>query len=273
MIIKDMPEFSTKKEEINWIISNKERIVKIAKEQIKHADCISCVAFPNYGNVSKATNIENKNTLDVSVIINTTNLLDSHQDVHLPGIWDKSLNENKYIMHLQEHSLRFSKIIADQDELDAKAVTYAWKELGVDYEGSTQALQFNSTLKVERNPFMFEQYRKGYVKQHSVGMRYVRLIFAANDESYGAEFDAWNKYYPEIANKEKADDYGYFWAVPEAKIIEGSAVPLGSNWVTPTMSTKGVPTRATRLINNPQPSLDTEAARKIISKQFKQLLK
>ena len=61
---------------------------------------------------------------------------------------------------------------------------------------------------------------------------------AVNDEDYGAEFEAWEKYYPMIANKAEADRAGYFWAVTEATEIEGSAVPLGSNSATPTLEAK-----------------------------------
>ena len=38
--------------------------------------------------------------------------------------------------------------------------------------------------------------------------------------------------------KEQAEEQGYFWAVTQAKLIEGSAVVLGSNPITPTLSNK-----------------------------------
>lgn len=56
-----------------------------------------------------------------------------------------------------------------------------------------------------------------------------------NDENYGAEYEAWQKYYPDIANKDFADEYGYCWVIKEAKLIEGSAVVIGSNYATPTI--------------------------------------
>ncbi len=107
---------------------------------------------------------------------------------------------------------------------------------------------------------MFEQYSKGYVTQHSVGMRYVKIVMCVNSdkEYYGAEKEAWDKYYPLIANKDVADKYGYFWAVKEAKIIEGSAVLCGSNPVTPTLENnlKSEPLAGTRNKHN-EPSNDT----------------
>ena len=164
--------------------------------------------------------------------------MDSHKDVHLPGLWTKSIKENKMIMHLQEHKMEFDKIIADGSDLKVYVKNYSWKELGYKFEGTTQALIFESTIKADRNIFMFKEYKNSRVKNHSVGMRYVKLILAINDDSQGAEFEAWEKYYPEITNKEAADESGYFWAVKEAKVIEGSAVPMGSNFATPTLEVK-----------------------------------
>lgn len=135
--------------------------------------------------------------------------------------------------------MAFDKIIADGDDLKVSAVTMTWKSLGYAYPGSTQALVFDSNVKQSRNAYMFDQYAKGYVKNHSVCMQYVKMVLCINepdDLDYGAEFEAWEKYYSEIANKEYADEMGYFWAILEAKIIEGSAVPRGANSATPTLS-------------------------------------
>jgi hypothetical protein len=52
----------------------------------------------------------------------------------------------------------------------------------------TEALVFNVEIDKDRNDFMFNQYAKGYVKEHSVGMRYVKLELAVNSDSkYDAE--------------------------------------------------------------------------------------
>ena len=168
--------------------------------------------------------------------------MDSHKDVHLPNIWKKSLKENKRIMHLQEHqSSSFDKIISSGDDLKAYTKTMSWKALGFNVDGNTQALVFDSTVKADRNKYMFNQYKEGYVDNHSVGMRYVKIAMAINSDEYPEEKAVWDKYYSEIVNNKEADDTGYFWAVTEAKVIEGSAVPMGSNPITPTLSTKTEP--------------------------------
>ena len=240
------------------IVANKDILIAQKKAGIKHADGV----FTDFHapKLNKVLTIkadsenEDPTKLQVKAIINTTNILDSHGDVHIKGLWSKSLKENKMIMHLQEHSLKFESIISDGKDLKASTKAYTFKELGYNLEGETQALVFDSTIKMDRNKFMFEQYQKELVKNHSVGMRYVKLFLAVNDEDYKEEFDIWNKYYPQIANKETADNQGYFWAVTEAKVIEGSAVPIGSNQITPTLEITEAAKSTSKTI---EPSNDT----------------
>lgn len=195
--------------------------------------------------------------------------MDGHSDVHIPGLWKKSLKENKMLMHLQEHAMKFEKIISDGDNLKAYTKKYNWSELGFSYEGQTEALVFESVIERKRNEFMFNQYANGYVKNHSVGMSYVQMVFCVNDDNYGAEFEAWEKYFPQIANQEAAEDKGYFWAIKEAKVREGSAVPLGSNWATPTLeNNKLQPSKDTAKKDN-EPSKDTQIDYEFLTKNFK----
>ena len=135
--------------------------------------------------------------------------------------------------------MEFDKIIADGTDLNAYTESYLWKDLGYPYPGTTEALVFGSVIKRERNTYMFDQYRKGRVNNHSVGMGYVKIELAADDKSEDEYYNNWDKYIDQIANKEVAEDAGYFWVVKEAKVIEGSAVPVGSNTATPTYDIKG----------------------------------
>jgi len=236
-------DFQTKEELFSSLIENKDIIIAQKKAIKKEVDC-GIIVHPVIVRDKKEANKQEENIVDpididqlkVVVIINTTNFLDKHGDVHLPGIWNKSLSENKMIMHLQEHEMEFDKIISDGNDLKAYVKNYTWAELGYSYPGVTEGLTFESNIRRKRNEFMLNQYANGWVKNHSVGMYYVKMDIAINNEDYPNEFEAWKKYYNEIANKEVADDKGYFWYVLEAKVIEGSAVPLGSNSATPTLN-------------------------------------
>lgn len=244
MILFGNKEFATKKDLFAFMVENKTQIIAQKKAVKKEVDCAVLVAPVIVHDKPIGTNKAEDQVIDpinveqikVVCIINTTNFLDSHQDVHIPGIWNKSINNNKMIMHLQEHSMDFESIIADGKDLKAYTKYFKWSELGYDYEGETEALVFESVIRRKRNEFMLNQYANGWVKSHSVGMYYVKMGFALNDEEYPNEYDAWKKYYPEIVNPEMADERGYFWYILEAKCVEGSAVPIGSNTATPTIS-------------------------------------
>lgn len=248
-----IPQFDSKKDLYEFLVANKSTLTAQKMNVTKHADCVEgFISESTNGTViktDKADVSENQTEIQVKAVINTTGLMDSHKDVHIKGLWKKSLQENKRIMHIQEHqSGSFDKIIASGDDLKAYAKTMSWKSLGYDAEGTTQALVFDSTVKQSRNKYMFDQYKNGFVDNHSVGMRYVKIAMAINDENYQEEKAVWDKYYSEITNNKEADAVGYFWAVTEAKAIEGSAVPMGSNPITPTLSTKNEPLKDTQQI-------------------------
>lgn len=236
-------EFQSKEELFKALIENKKELVSIKKSSTKNADAVSF----GYLNTSieidtnkedVQSQMQNPESLNVKVVINTTNFLDSHGDVHVNGIWNKSVKDNVSFLHLQEHEREFDKVITDSAKGYVQSMT--WKKLGLPYDGKTEALIFESTIDKKRNEFMLNQYANGWVKNHSVGMRYVQLELAINTEAeYDKEYKAlWDEFYPIIANKENADERGYFWVVKEAKIIEGSAVVMGSNSATPTLENK-----------------------------------
>lgn len=257
--IKEFPNltFENKEQLFKALVENKSTLIAQKKMQLKETDAtLHYVVVENSkGEAVKAesANIQDATTLKSSLVINTTNLLDSHGDVHLKGIWKKSSKEAKNVMLLQEHKMTFDKIITDNVRVNVSEMN--WTDLGFNFKGTTEALMFDAIITKERNPFMFEQYSKGYVKEHSVGMRYVKIDLAVNSEDkwYIEEKEIWDKYIEDIANKEDAIEQGYFWAVTEAKIVEGSAVVKGSNYATPTLNIEAV-----KDTSKQEPSNDTQ---------------
>lgn len=270
IVIKEFPDrhFSTKEEMFKALVDNKSTLIAQKKMITKEADAVvHFVKIENSkGEAVKDTSFDSTNIsqLKAVLVINTTNLLDSHADVHIKGIWNKTVKESKNLLLLQEHKMTFSNIISD--DVKASVQELKWSDLGYSYQGTTEALVFESNISKERNGFMFEQYAKGYVKEHSVGMRYVKLELAVNSEDkyYRDEKEAWDKYIDQVANKETVEEQGYFWAVLEAKAIEGSAVVKGSNFATPTISVEAV--KDTSIIT--EPSDDTQK----IEQQIKSLI-
>jgi hypothetical protein len=246
IVVKEFPDkqFNNKEELFKALRENKNTLIAQKKMITKEADAVvHYVCIDNgKGETVKAESIDtaNVNQIKAELVINTTNLLDSHSDVHIKGIWNKSAKEQKNLLLLQEHKMTFSNIISDDVDVSVKELK--WSDLGYSFKGTTEALYFVSNISKARNPFMFEQYAKGYVKEHSVGMRYVKMELALDSESKWdvEEKEVWNKYIEQVANKEEAEAQGYFWAITEAKIVEGSAVVKGSNYATPTISVEAV---------------------------------
>ena len=272
IVCKEFPdrEFNSQEELFKALKENKPSLIALKKSTEKRADAVSYVN----SEISKINaNKEENGTqteidkLQVKVVINTTNFIDSHNDLHINGIWNKSVsdNANKGFLHLQEHDRDFDKVISDNAKGYVESVT--WKSLGYPYNRKTEALIFDSVIEKKRNEFMFKQYANGWVKNHSVGMRYVKIDLAINSESEWDkdEKELWDKYYPVVAKKEVADERGYFWVVSEAKIIEGSAVVMGSNSATPTLSVENK-SEADNITpeTKEEPSIDTQRQEELL---------
>lgn len=253
-----IPSFRSKSEALDWLSVNKDFVLMEKSNTLKHSDVLTYFGEEKDSSedvVEKATitDINSIDKLSVKSVINSCGIIDSHMDCHMEGIWKKSLAENKVWYWLQEHRMIFENIIADSVKNDIKAFTeqIPYKQLGIKGNGSTECLVFSGNID-RRNEYMFKQYAKGYVLNHSVGMRYVKIFLCVNSEEkeWSEEKRNWDKYYDSVINKDVADSMGYFFAVTEAKFIEGSAVVIGSNQNTPTIevevSKDNEPTKVTQ---------------------------
>lgn len=99
-----------------------------------------------------------------------------------------------------------------------------------------EVLVYEAIVKRERNEEMFKNYLNGWVLNHSVGMRYIKLLFCYDNSepAYTQDKENFDKYYDSVLNKDDISEY--FWTILEAKNIEGSAVVKGSNFLTPVLS-------------------------------------
>lgn len=259
-----LPEFKEKKRLFDFLATNKDLLVAQKKSVIKKTDGYSFFGLQNkrpdlFGNANKGVPTAiNDNELFVRAVINTTNIFDSHTDVHAPGIWTKTMQENKNILFAQEHnSDKFSNIIASGNDLKAYVDSIPLNKLGIESDFIVQALIFDAIVKEKRNKEMYENYLNGYVNAHSCGMVYVKVDLAINDSGFD-EYQTWLSNVDTIYNKADAENNGFFWLVREAKLIEGSAVPLASNTVTPTIQVLSDP-------QNKQSDYDNTAALALIT--------
>ena len=87
------------KELFEFLIKNEKSLIAQKKFELKKGDAFH---FGNSIETDKGKTVkantplsEDKNTIDVVSVINTTYWFDSHSDVHIDGIWKKSISEAK----------------------------------------------------------------------------------------------------------------------------------------------------------------------------------
>jgi len=263
-------EFSTRQELFKHLRDNHDRLIQQKKAIVKYTDSVSVKSFSN--DQAKADTTKELSSFDwmkegyVYPVINSTGYMDSHSDVHLSSIWNKSAQEkNGMIVWDSNHELKIGSEVAYPKDVNIMLKDMRFSDLGYNSNKQTTALIFEVQKDAIVNKSIIDRIDKGIATQHSVRMRYVKMEFAMNsneeeDQLYKMRYD---KYIEDIANKEIAEDQGYFWAVLEAEIVaEGSSVVNGSNDITPMLIGKSIePSKGTQL---DEPSADTqkEEARK-----------
>jgi hypothetical protein len=202
-------------------------------------------------------------------VINTTKYLDSHNDVHMDGIWNKSAKEqNGKVYYVADHELKLQSIIAYPSNVNVMLKSVPWGVLGKDFEGETEALIYEIPKSAIVNQLAKKAIEEKVPMQNSVRMQYVKIKLALN--STAKEDLEYKKTYDEtidlIANKAIAEANGYFWAVYEAKIHkEGSMVLFGSNDSTPIL-TNGAANGTSEDKNEPEETTQSKLFQLILEK-------
>jgi len=233
--------FSTKKEMIKALVAHKQELIGLKKSFIKTAN------NPFFLYKTAATKAASERELKigdtVEAVINTCLVFDHHQDVHLLGIWNKTVKEQSgKIFHLTDHDIRLGSVVGYPKDVTPSVMPLSWRQLRQEADGYTEGLVFNTVMTDKTNPDAFKAYRDNEPVQHSIRMEYVNLALAVDDPDMKEEYALYQKIYPTIFNRQDVDEYGYFWAVSEAKISrEGSIVLFGSNEITPQLSKISTP--------------------------------
>lgn len=143
---------------------------------------------------------------------------------------------HKWLVENKEDLIESKRMIIKRSDSGLLSLGDATKNIGSAVE--SEVLKFTSRIFRHKNKARFDDYLKGEVDEHSVGMQYVKLTFALNDPEYKEDYAEFEKYIDAIYNKDEAVESGYFFPILEAKLIEGSSVVFGSNSITPTLSVK-----------------------------------
>lgn len=256
-VIKQFPDkvFTDKMDMARHIRANIEPMKAIKREQYKTDSEVTLKDglfkndfMPNIGRITS-------DIIEVKTVINTTNVIDSHLDLHLAGIWNKTVKDNPYSFHLKQHERIFESVLSNKAKSYNERMNF--KDLGVDIDFEMEANINQFILDRRKHDFMFGKYVDGDVTQHSIGMLYVDYDVAWYDEDSKKEMDFFNEMKALAINPEVADEAGYLWIVREAKKREGSAVVFGSNSITPTLYVKDYEPQTSTYKNEPLNSTHT----------------
>lgn len=256
--------FATKEDLFKEVYANLNTIIDFKKSAIQKS-CekglsITCQVL----NFAKFEDETGKAAFEIDndyyyIAVNSTNVLDSHEDLHVDGIWNKTVDEQQGKNYLvADHDLSISSVIVKKEYIEMFIAKLPFSALGKPYEGKTQVLIY----KFRKDKVIHEVARKwlesGDPIEASVRMRYITILFAmdSNDPEYKEQKKLYDQYFPIIANKADFDYIPYYFIIKEAaNIRESSLVVFGSN------STTGNITRTKEL--EPEESTQTEIKEKI----------
>lgn len=233
-------DFESKEQMFSELLANKDRIISLKKSAVKFSDATTIFDIRQDPTTQKS--VVSLEDGYIYPVINTTKILDSHGDLHIDGLWNKTLKEQKGLIHyLVNHELKIGKVVAYPQDVEAFVKTLSWSDLGKSYEGDTQALIFKVKVQEYANEDARKVIDSKIPVQNSVSMLYKKIELAINSElpDYKENKVIFDEYYDKIANKADFKELDYFWVVKEAAIHrEGSMVPIGSNQETPILYPK-----------------------------------
>jgi hypothetical protein len=178
------------------------------------------------------------------IAVNSTKILDSHEDLHLDGLWSKSVKEQQGKNYLVlDHQLSVFNTVVKKEDIEMFTAVVSFAAIGKAYEGDTEVLVYKFLKSKVLIPSISEWLESGDDIEASVRMQYVKLDLAMDSEEE-ADKEAkriFDKYYPIIANKEDFEEIRYFWVISEAKNVrESSLVLAGSNGATGALESKNI---------------------------------
>ena len=271
-------EFESKWDLFKALVENESFIIDAKKSQVYKSFEKGLQVVSDQKTIEKAFNDAEKGIKFDSdyyyFVVNSANYLDSHNDMHVDGNWNKSVKDQNGKVYLVWHH-DFSKtenIIAFPEDIEMMTSKVAWSLLGKSYEGETYSLIYKVKKDKIVNENISKWLKEGRKLQLSVRMQYIKLetAFNSDDSDYAKQTENYQKYYPLIANKDEFKEIEYFFIVKEAKnVMESSLLPFGSNSATAEISQTENKTEAEVITSEQEePSIDTQK----VEQSLKELL-
>ena len=261
-------EFESKSDLFKALVENESFIIDAKKSQVYKSFEKGLQVISDQKTIAKAFDDSEKGIkFDADYyyfVVNSANYLDSHNDMHVDGNWNKSVKDQNGKVYLVWHH-DFSKtenIIAFPEDIEMITSKVAWSLLGKSYEGETYSLIYKVKKDKIVNENVSKWLKEGRKLQLSVRMQYIKLetAFNSDDSDYAKQTENYQKYYPLIANKDEFKEIEYFFIVKEAKnVMESSLLPFGSNSATAEISQTENKSEANNITSEQEePSIDTQ---------------
>lgn len=242
-------EFASQKDLFRYLVENKDFEINRKKSTIKNADAVNLlpISEKTLPETTKAIkyayeNDKESGILKRTILANTYWWMDSHSDVHIgrtdendKAVFTLSIaNRAHKVYPIDEHKFGLDGRIGKTVELYEAPIS--WRTLGVGKTGMTEGLFAVAEIHRSKNERRYQDYLNDEIDQHSVGMQYMDIQLAVNDEEeFPKEYAVYQKYINKIGNRALVEEQGFFYAVSEAKLIEYSCVIAGSNELTPVL--------------------------------------
>lgn len=238
-ILGESKEFSNKEAVVAFVKENLSQIIDFKKsveqKSVDKGVAVNCKSLNSIRMevADKAISVDKDYYY---IAVNTTKVLDSHDDLHDDGIWNKTVVDQQGKNYLVDtHELTIGTTIVKKEHIEIFVANVTFASLGLPYSGSTQVLVYKFRKDKVIDSKAKSWLESGDAIQASVRMQYVSLKFALDsnapeDAEYKKTYD---QYFEKIANKDDFEYIPYFFVITEAKNVrESSLVPFGSNYIT-----------------------------------------
>lgn len=252
-ILGEQKEFTSKEQMISFVKENLNQIMDFKKsveqKSVDKGVAVQCKSL-NSVRMEIADKAIKPDKDYYYIAVNTTGILDSHDDLHVNGIWNKTLIDQQGKNYLVDtHELTIGTTIVRKEDIEMFVAKVTFSSLGMPFSGSTQVLVYKFRKDKVINATAKEWLESGAAIQASVRMRYVGIKFAldSNAPEDAVSKKNYDDYIGVIANKDDFEYIPYFFIITEAKNEkESSLVPFGSNAITG------------NIIKDIEPSADTQ---------------
>lgn len=197
------------------------------------------------------------------IAVNSTRVLDSHDDLHIDGIWKKSIKDQQGKNYLVlDHDLSIKSVVVRKEHIEMFTAKVPFSMIGKPYDGDTEVLVYKFAKSQVKDETVKDWLDSGDSIEGSVRMQYVTILLAldSNDPIDATEKKNYDDYIDQIANKNDYEYIYYFFIIKEAKNVkESSLVVFGSNSSTGNISNNNAePVKTTQETEEPPTSTQTE---------------